>query len=236
MTTLGLTHASRRVLAESARSGGAVRRVLLTCGVLAALLYTAMLVAVPMQWEGYSAASRTVSELSAIGAPTRALWVTLAIFWTVLMIAFGMGIRASARENRSLRIVGGLIVASAVIGLAWPPMHQREVLAAGGGTLTDTLHIVWTMANGLFMLLAIGFGAAAFGKRFRLYSIATVVILLAFGVLTGMNAPRLQANLPTPWVGVWELINIGAQMLWILVLAVLLLRRRETAVKAAAAS
>jgi hypothetical protein len=234
MTTLGLTHASRRVLAESARSGGAVRRVLLTCGVLASLLYTAMLVFVPMQWEGYSSASRTVSELSAIGAPTRALWVTLAIFWTVLMIAFGMGIRASARENRSLRIVGGLIVASAVIGLAWPPMHQREVLAAGGGTLTDTLHIVWTMANGLFMLLAIGFGAAAFGKRFRLYSIATVVILLAFGVLTGMNAPRLQANLPTPWVGVWELINIGAQMLWILVLAVLLLRRRETAVKAAA--
>jgi uncharacterized membrane protein len=70
---------------------------------------------------------------------------------------------------------------------------------------------------------AIGFGAAAFGKRFRFYSIATVVILVAFGALTGLDGPRIAANLPTPWVGVWERINIGVFLLWVVVLAVALL-------------
>jgi hypothetical protein len=59
------------------------------------------------------------------------------------------------------------------------------------------------------MLLAIGFGAAAFGKRFRLYSIATFLMLLLGGVLTGLDQPRLAANLPTPWMGVWERISIS---------------------------
>ncbi|MGH9201517.1 MAG: hypothetical protein ACRD2A_09790 [Vicinamibacterales bacterium] len=92
-------------------------------------------------------------------------------------------------------------------------------------TLTDTLHIVWSIVTVLLMMLAIGFGAAAFGKRVRLYSIATVVILVVCGALTGIDAPRIAANLPTPWVGVWERINIGVWLLWVVVLAIALLRR-----------
>jgi len=78
------------------------------------------------------------------------------------------------------------------------------------------------------MLLAIGFGAAAFGKGFRLYSIASLVILVAFGALTFLDAPRIAANLPTPWVGIWERINIGVFLLWVVVLAVALLRVQDT--------
>jgi hypothetical protein len=200
--------------------------VLLACGILAPLLYVGMLVFIPAQWPGYSSASRTVSELSAIGAPTRPLWVPLGIAYTLLIAAFGWGIWASARGNRPLRVVGGLLVAAGVFGLFWPPMHLREVLAAGGGTLTDTLHIVWTIVNGVLMTFAMAFGAAAFGTRFRLYSIASIVILLACGVIAGRDAPQVQANLPTPWVGVWELINIGVSLLWFVVLAVALLRRQ----------
>ena len=94
------------------------------------------------------------------------------------------------------------MVAYGVISLVWPfaPMHLR----GGEFTLTDTMHIALAMLTVLLMLLAIGIGAAAFGKRFRLYSIATIVILVGFGVLTGLDAPRVAANLPTPWVGVWD--------------------------------
>jgi hypothetical protein len=106
-------------------------------------------------------------------------------------------------------------------------MHQRAVLAAGGGTLTDTLHIAWTVVTNLLFMLAIGFGAAALGKRFRLYSVATMVSLVAFGMLTGMDAPRLQANLPTPWMGVWERISIGVFLLWMVVLAITILRVQD---------
>ena len=97
-----------------------VRRLLLICGILSSLLYVAMNVFVAMQWEGYSSASQTVSELSAIGAPTRPLWVLLGIAYTLLVTAFGWGVWMSARRNRPLRVVGGLMVAYGVIGLAWP--------------------------------------------------------------------------------------------------------------------
>jgi hypothetical protein len=91
-------------------------------------------------------------------------------------------------------------------------------------TLTDTMHIVFATVTVLLMLLAIGFGAAAFGKRFRLYSIATIALLVVFGALTGLESPRIAANLPTPWVGVWERINIGVFLLWVVALAIALLR------------
>jgi hypothetical protein len=208
-----------------------LRKTLLVCGILSSMLYVAMTVVVAMQWEGYSSSSQTISELSAIGVPTRPVWVRLGAVYTVLVTAFGWGIWRSAGRNRALRKVGSLILAYGLLGVLWPlaPMHLRAVLAAGGGTWTDTLHLVLASATVFLMLLAIGCAAPAFGRPFRRYSIATVAILVAFGALTFMDAPRLAANLPTPWVGVWERINIGAFLLWVVVLAVALLRAEDTA-------
>lgn len=64
--------------------------------------------------------------------------------------AFGRGVWQSAGRNRAVRIVGGLILAFGSLGLLWPfaPMHQREVLAAGGGTLSDTMHVVLGVVTG----------------------------------------------------------------------------------------
>lgn len=115
------------------------------------------------------------------------------------------------------------MVAYGVIGLFWPPMHMR----GAEFTLTDTMHIVFAMVTVLLMLLAIGFGAAAFGKRFRLYSIATIALLVVFGALTGLQAPRIAANLPTPLVGIWERINIGVFRICVMALAIALLRSME---------
>ena len=204
-----------------------IHMILLICGILSSLFYVAMNIFVAMQYKGYNSASQTVSELSAIDAPTRSRWVSLAIVYSLLVIAFGWGVWKSAAGNRRLRIVGGAMIVNVVIGLFWPPMHQREVLAAGGGTLTDTMHIVFTMITVPLFLLAIGFGAAAFGKRFRIYSIVTIVVLILFGVLTGFDSPRMEADLSTPWIGMWERISIGAYMLWVVVLAIVLLRAEK---------
>jgi cytochrome c biogenesis protein CcdA len=103
-------------------------------------------------------------------------------------------------------------------------MHRREVLAAGGGTLSDTLHVVLGAVTVFLMFLAIGFGAAAFGTRFRRYSIVTIVVLLVFGGLTFLEAPRLQMNLPTPWIGLWERLNISVFLLWVVMLGAVLWR------------
>ena len=201
------------------------RRISLLCGILSSLLYVAMNVLVPMQWEGYSSASQTVSELSAIGAPTRPLWVVLGMVYILLFAAFGLGVWQSAGGNRRLRVLGGLILAYCVVNLYWPPMHLRGIEPS----LTDTLHIVWSIVAVLLMMLMMGFGAAALGTRFRVYTIATMGILVAFGLVTGKDGPRIAANLPTPWVGVWERILIAVFLLWVMVLAIRLLRTEPTA-------
>lgn len=209
------------------------RKIFLFCGILSSLLYVAMLIFVPKQYEGYNSASQTISELSAIDAPTRPLWVPLGIAYTLLITAFGWGVRQAAGDNRRLRIAGTLLFAYGIIGHGWTfaPMHQREVLAAGGGTLTDTIHIfVMSPVSSLFMLASMGFAAAALGKRFRFYSIATIITLIVFGILTGMNAPDVEANSPTPWLGVWERIMLGVFLLWAAVLVIILLRKGNSAV------
>jgi hypothetical protein len=200
---------------------------LLLCGILSSLIYAGMNILCGTRYDGYSFTSQTVSELSAIDAPTRPLWVSLAIVYSMFMIAFGWGVWQSGVIYKRFRIAGLLLIANAIIGLFWPPMHQREVLAAGGGSLTDTLHIVFSFVSVLLMSFVIVLSTGAFGTWFRLYSVATLAVMLAFGILTGLDAPEMEANLPTPWMGLWERISIGAYMLWIIVFAVIVLMKKD---------
>src|SRR4026209_1540210 len=187
------------------------RKSLLVCGILSMLWYVAINILVPAQYPGYDIASQTVSELSAIDAPTRTLWMVLCIFYSIFFVAFGLGIWLSANGNRKLKFVSAIIIIDAVIGLYWPPMHQREIIAAGGATLTDTLHLVWAFVHLLLMLLMIGFGAALLsGKSFRIFSAAIVLVFIIFGILTTKDSSGIEANLPTPHLGIWERINIAA--------------------------
>lgn len=204
-----------------------IRKALLFCGILSSLLYIAVNIIVPMQWKEYDVAAQTVSELSAIGAPTRALWTALCTPYTFLMIAFACGVWISSRGDRNMRIAGGLLLAYGAIGLFWPfaPMHLREMLASGGGTFSDTMHIALGAVTEVIYLLALAFAAVVLGKRFRYYSIATFAMLFLFGVLTFLDAPGVASNQPTPLIGVWERINIGVFLLWVVVLAIILLKK-----------
>jgi hypothetical protein len=51
-------------------------------------------------------------------------------------------------------------------------------------------------------------------------------MLVVGGTLAGLDGSRLAANLPTPWMGFWERINIFGYMLWVVVLSIALLRGR----------
>jgi hypothetical protein len=179
---------------------------------------------IPFLDKGYNWITQTVSELSAIDAPTRSVWFPLGIVYTLLVAAFGSGVFRSADGKRSLQIVGVLLIINGLIGLTWSPMHQREVLAAGGGTFTDTWHIVMSIITVLLMFFSIGFGAAAFGRGFRIYSVVTILVFIVVGILTFKEAPNIGENLPTPLIGLWERINIAAFMVWILALSINLLR------------
>ena len=196
------------------------RKLALIAGILSSLLYVTADIVCSIMYDGYSYSSQTVSELSAIDAPTRPIWTSVMLVYSLLMILFAWGIWQSANGNRKARIVAAILFVYVAIGFFWPPMHQREVIAAGGGTLTDTLHIVFTFITVPLMMLAIGFGATLFGKTFKFYSIITILLMLSFGYMTSLDAPNLQANLPTPMIGVWERICIGLNLLWTIMLSI----------------
>jgi hypothetical protein len=203
---------------------------LVVCGILAPVLYVATDVIAAVRWEGYSYAAQTISETFAIGAPTRPLILLRGVGYSLLVIAFGLGVFESARGKHRLLVAGALLVGIAVVDLLAPfvaPMNLR----GAERTLTDTMHIVLASVDVLFILLIIGFGASAFGLRFRLYSIGTILIVIVFGTLAGLDGPRVAANLPTPWLGVTERISVFSYMVWLMVLAIGLLREQGQPVR-----
>jgi hypothetical protein len=196
--------------------------LLLSCGIAAPLLYVATDILLAIRWEGYSYRDQTISELNAIGSPTRTLSIVLGIVGYAFVTAFGVGVWRSAATNRRLRVAACGLVALGVLGsLGVPffPMHVREAEE----TLTDTLHVAQLAIAGPLLLVIIGFGAAAFGWRFRLYSGATVLVALAFGMWAGRYGADLANDLVTPWVGIIERISVYAYQLWFAVFASALL-------------
>jgi hypothetical protein len=196
--------------------------------VLSSLVYVAANVAGALVWEGYSSTSQTVSELFAVDAPSRPLVVAILFAYNPLVIAFGWSVwSAAGPERRPLRVAGASLMGVGVIGFAGPfvPVHLRGVEP----TITDTLHVVTTIAIVICTMVAIGFGSRAFGRWFRAYSLATLVTLIVFGAWAALDGARLAANLPTPWLGVTERVNIGAYLIWVAVLAVRLLRDEAAA-------
>ena len=76
----------------------------------------------------------------------------------------------------------------------------------------------------LLILATVSFGASIGGRTFRLYSFASMLIMVAFGVLTSFAVRGVATGEPTPWLGILERINIGAFLLWVVVFAISLLR------------
>jgi hypothetical membrane protein len=208
-----------------------LRKILLGCGIVSSVLYIISDVIGALRYPGYSYTDQEFSELTAQGSPVRPLMIALnEIPYTLLVLAFAVGIWESAGRTRARRITASMLIGYAAFGMAGGvvfPMKPREDLAAGEGTLRNAMHIPATMVMSLFILLAMGFGATLLGKRLRYYSYGTIAILVVFGVLASLQAGKMQANEPTPWMGIEERINIYATMLWMAVLAIGLLRAQK---------
>jgi hypothetical protein len=207
-------------LVASSNNTAAMQKALLSCGVISSLWYIAINFYVPEQYTGYSTTSFTVSELSAIGAPTRILWTLLVLPYPVLFSAFGWGVLQTSGAKHFLRITGYLIIAYCIFNLYWPPMHMRGQDMA----LTDILHIAWAIVTNVFMWTFMLLGAMALGKGFRIYTFVSIFLHVVFGILTFLEAPEIPKNGPTNMIGVWERINILIFMIWVAVFAIILFR------------
>jgi hypothetical protein len=209
-----------------------VRKILLICGIASSVLYVASDLLISWWDPNYSYRDQSFSELLAPGSPTRPLvLVLLAIPYGVLVAAFGAGVWASVGPRRAGRITAALLVGYAVLGAVggvYLSAPTREVLEAGEETWRNTLHPPATAVSVLSILLAMGFGSTLLGRRFRYFSYAMILAILVFGVLAGLQAGRVAANQPTPWLGIVERANVYAIMLWVAMLSIGLLRAQKS--------
>jgi hypothetical protein len=211
-------------------TGIRLTRALLACGPLYAVLWVVAndVVAAGM-YPGYDPLSQAVSELSATGSPAKAVLTALFPLWPFLTAAFGVGVLRAADGQRALRVTGCLLIAHGIVALLWlafPMTSRTEITPGAPAAANDVGHIVLTVVTVAFILAQIGFSAAAFGWRTRLVAIVGVVVVVAFGTLTGVVAASLPLGGPTPWMGLFERISIAPWLLWMVVLAVALARPR----------
>lgn len=198
------------------------RKTLLLCGALSSALYLLSIdVIAALQHPDYhNYAAQMVSELMAVGAPTRELLVYLFVPYNLLVFAFVAGVWLCA-DTPAARLTSAALLGYAVIstaGLLLYPMDVRGTISSQ----RDGPHIVATVVLSLFIVAAMACGAFVGGRRFRLYSFATMATVVVFGALAGFLARPMPG--PTPWIGVAERVNIYASMLWIFFLSVALLR------------
>lgn len=230
MTILGIHEARLQPMAQAAGRAGILRRALIWTGVLSLPVYVAADVLGGMRYDGYSFASQAISELSAVGAPSKSFVDPLFLIYSFLALAFGIGVlRVAGSTNRPLRISAAALIGYGAIGSATSltgeffAMHQR-----GAGSLSsDAPHIILTAVLVFMLLVAMAFGAFALSQRFRVYSLITMVIAIVFGALTSQFAPNLAAGQPTPGMGILERIDVYSSVLWPAVLGIALLRNRE---------
>jgi hypothetical protein len=209
-----------------------IRKILLGCGIASSVLYVASDILVSWWDPNYSYRDQSFSELLAPGSPTRPIMLVLnGVTYGVLATAFGVGVWASSGRGRAGRITGALLVGYAVTGAVtgvFLSAATREVLEAGKETWRNNLHIPATALSVLCVLLAIGFGSTLLSRRFRYFSYATILAIVVFGVWAGLQIGQMEENEPTPWMGIVERGNVYAIMLWVVVLAIGLLRAHKS--------
>jgi hypothetical membrane protein len=201
-------------------------RILLICGILSPALYATSDVLAGMQWKGYSFRDQTISELGAIGAPSRPLFAVLLIVVYGLMVAFGVGIRKVSGGNRRLRIVGALFIALGVMALTLGQVAAMRPRGTEQGT-AGAMHLIEGLLAMLMIFSAMGIAASTLGARFRIYTIVTIIVALGFAAWSLVEAERIEQGLPTPWVGVKERIFWYGYQSWYAVLALRLLRQQS---------
>jgi hypothetical protein len=196
-----------------------LQKILLSCGILAALLYLGTDLLAGRLLKGYSFTARSMSELGAAGSPTRSLVVPLTLVAAVLLIAFGVGVWRAAGQALLPRVVAGLVIGNALAGsistLFFPNRFGERPVFASPGVILMFLGV-------LFFVLAMVFGAIAFSGWFRILSIAIPVSYVLLAVLRLATAAASSAGGTASLVGAQERTMSYTFLLWVAALAIYL--------------
>ncbi|MDI6697002.1 MAG: DUF998 domain-containing protein [Anaerolineales bacterium] len=196
-----------------------LQRILLSCGILAPLLYLGTDLLTGKLLKGYSFSAQSMSELGAAGSPTRPLFVVLTIVASAFMIAYGVGVWQAVGPAVLPRIVAGLVIGNAVTTLVATLFFPNRF---GVRPEFGTPGVLLMFLSVLCFVLAMIFGAVAFHGWMRFLSIiipATYVLLAILRFATAASSTAGTAVL----TGAQERTMAYSFLLWAMALAIYLL-------------
>jgi hypothetical membrane protein len=195
-----------------------MKKLLMLCGMLAAVVYVGTVILGGLLSPGYSHISMAISELVADGAPNRALLSPLFLLYNTLLTVFGMGLflkAISPSRGPASGISGSLaLVLVGLAGILMEPAFPQEP----GGTATTfagTMHFLMAGIASLGTMVAIlslGLWFRKFPdvKGYVTYSMISVSIIFISG---GLSAAALAYH--SVLFGLIERITILTFTLWI---------------------
>lgn len=202
---VGTVFSTRLIPAKIAQS------ILICCGIAAGLVCLAANIAVPLQWPVYDINTQNISELFEGSAPTRILWLTFTIPYTVCMPAFTVGLLRHYAGNNRLVLTAWLLLAYSTCHLAW-------VLMPAAGDLPGSLHWWLGACTEICFIAAMAVASVSLDKSFLTFSAIALPALAVFAILSVID---------TQGRGAWQRIMIGVWHVWIIVLAGILLYRGQ---------
>lgn len=198
----------------------ALQKILLSCGILAPLLYLGIDWLAGRLLKGYSFVAQSMSELGAAGSPTRSLVVSLTLVASVLMIAFGVGVWRAAGQAPLPRVVAVLVIGIAVLGLVatlfFPTRFGERPTFGSVGVILMFLSVVC-------FVLAMVFGAAAYSGWLRIVSIGIPASYVLLAVLRFATAASSSSGEVVSMIGTQERTMAFSFLLWVVFLAIHLL-------------
>lgn len=195
----------------------------LACGLAAPVLFLATDLLAIARSAGYSPMRQSISELTAVGAPTRALVTVLHVTRDALLVAFGGAVTSTAGDSRVLAATGRLVAANAALDAFATAAVPRDYASPTWAPRNTANTMVMAAGVGCFVA-AMGAGAVALRGPFRAFSAG---IPLSYGLLTALSLLlRPRDELPSS-TGTQERTMAYSYQVWVAVLASLLLRRRS---------
>lgn len=197
-------------------------RALLLCGILSAILRVATDIIAGKLWAEYNFASRSISDLTAVGSPTRSFVLPFEIISLVLSVLFAIGTWTLAKDNSLLRITAAMIFGSGVfslIGTLFPVQLSQSLTTSANKTNTIIIGM-----SVLLLVLAMGFGTAAYKDWFRIFSIKLFFAFLVEDIWATRGIKFSPGGERGPLVGVQERTMLWGYLLWVAIPALKLLR------------
>jgi hypothetical membrane protein len=203
-----------------------LRKILLSCGIAAPILYAITVIAGAAVRSDYSHIVNAISELLSNGAPNKAILDVIFNIYNALLLAFAIGgLIAVKRAGRLCRVAMGIFVGIQVLSFSWGffPMDPLGSEPTFAGTMHNILGGVVALATILMpLLMGLGLRQEKDFHRYVIYSwISSAIIFISglTGVILGGQGFLV--------FGFFERITIGTYEIWIFVTAINLLKMMQ---------